>query len=283
MKIAVSTYSFAKWMQENNQLAIVKKAHDMGFEALSVSGIIPHDGSTKEEYAEKIRKEAEKYNIRINDYLFGADLAQKTEEETRKAIEEAKRQIDIAEILGVGLVRHDVAGGANCKSFDLALPALSAACREITEYAASKGIVTTIENHGFFCQDAERIERLYNAVNHENFGILCDIGNFLCVDEDPVMSVSRVAPYARNAHVKDFHFRSGKETHPGEGYFQTRGCNYIKGTIVGHGVVPTVQCLAILKRAGYDGYVCIEFEGPEDNLEALRISHDNLKRFISMI
>ena len=50
----------------------------------------------------------------------------------------------------------------------------------------------------------------------------------------------------------------------------TRGCNKLQGTVLGHGVVPIAQCLAILRRAGYDGFVDIEFEGREDCVEAVK-------------
>ena len=109
------------------------------------------------------------------------------------------------------------------------------------------------------------MERLFNAVNHENFGLLVDMGNFCCVDEDNVTAVSRVAPYAIHAHAKDMHISKN----PQQGYGQTRGCNYFKGAIIGNGDVDVDRCIKVLKRAGYDGYLSIEFEGSEDCIEAI--------------
>jgi sugar phosphate isomerase/epimerase len=37
-----------------------------------------------------------------------------------------------------------------------------------------------------------------------------------------------------------------------------------------------------LKRNGYDGYLCIEFEGMEDALKGIRIGCANLQRFVNM-
>ena len=45
--------------------------------------------------------------------------------------------------------------------------------------------------------------------------------------------------------------------------------NYLRGAAVGEGDVGAAQCIAILKRAGYDGYLDIEFEGQEDCIAAL--------------
>lgn len=59
----------------------------------------------------------------------------------------------------------------------------------MTAYAAEKGIKTAVENHGTFCQDSDRVELLVNTVAHDNFGLLVDMGNFLCADENPAAAV----------------------------------------------------------------------------------------------
>jgi sugar phosphate isomerase/epimerase len=105
-------------------------------------------------------------------------------------------------------------------------------------------------------------------------------GNFLCVDEDPITAVSRVAPYAFHAHVKDFRYVKEGECC---GSILTRGANRIVGTVTGEGVVPVKQCLAILKRAGYDGYVSVEYEGIEDCIAGLTRAVANVKSFIALI
>ena len=101
-------------------------------------------------------------------------------------------------------------------------------------------------------------------MNDGNFGMLVDIGNFSCADESSVTAVGRAAPYARHVHAKDFHIKSGMLDNPGDGWFMSRGGNYLRGAIIGHGDIPVKQCISTLARAGYDGYVTIEFEGLED-------------------
>ena len=48
MKTCVSSYSFSKLMKkgELNQLTAMKKAKELGFDAMEFSGMLPHDGST---------------------------------------------------------------------------------------------------------------------------------------------------------------------------------------------------------------------------------------------
>ena len=131
-----------------------------------------------------------------------------------------------------------------------------------------------------YAQDSDRIEKLVNAVNEKNFGALVDIGNFNCADENSVNAVGRMAPYARHAHAKDFHIKSGMLDNPGTGWFQSRGCNYLRGAIIGHGDVPVHQCVNALKRAGYDGYLAIEFEGMEDPITGITVGYSNLKQYV---
>ena len=93
--------------------------------------------------------------------------------------------------------------------------------------------------------------------------------HFACADEDSAMAVSRIANLAFLVHAKDFVKKSFAEYQGEEGYFQTRGCNWLKGVSVGDGDIPVDQCVAILKRAGFDGYIDIEYEGSEDCMEGL--------------
>lgn len=203
-------------------------------------------------------------------------------------IERLKGEVRIAKILGSTGMRHDATSGfkpgyVGPKGFDDALPILIKGCKAVTEYAESMGIRTMIENHGFFSQDSERVEKLVNGVNNKNFGILVDVGNFLCVDENPAKAVGKLAPYAFHVHVKDFHVKSGTGVNPGTGWFTSRAGNYLRGAIVGHGEVPVLQCLKIIKKAGYNGTVSIEFEGMEEPLTGIAAGLENLKNYFVMI
>ncbi|MHC1696184.1 MAG: sugar phosphate isomerase/epimerase family protein [Eubacteriales bacterium] len=290
MKLSVTSYSFSQLFANgsSNQLDCVSRAKDMGFEAIEFTDLSPHDGSTEEEYAVKIGAEAKRVGITVANYTIGADFLFGSNGDTKAEIERVKRKIDVAALMGATGLRHDAtygfpAGQREYRGFDSVLPALADACRAVTEYAAGKGIRTMIENHGFFCQDSDRVEKLVNTVAHPNFGWLVDMGNFTCADENPVTAVGRAAPYAFYVHAKDFHIKSGMGPNPGEGFFMSRAGNYLRGSIIGHGDVPVRQCLSALKRAGYDGFVSVEFEGMEDALRGIAIGAANLRRFMDEI
>jgi len=275
MQVSVSSYSFAQ--TKKAPVELIALAKELGFTSIEYIGV-------ERETALRLREESERLKLPIICYTVGADFlkAASPEEEARRLFE----QVDIAEILGAKKMRHDASGGFNApqnafNSFDQALPILAKGCRAVTEYAAKKGIATTVENHGYFCQDSLRVAALVGAVNHPNFGALVDVGNFLCADEDSAKATGNLAAMAKHVHVKDFHVKSGACDNPGEGWFQSRAGNYLRGAIVGHGEVPVRQCLGILRRAGYDGHVSIEFEGMEDCLKALRIGRKNLEAMLA--
>lgn len=269
MKIGVSSYSFSQYMRAGKmtQLSAIAKAKEMGFDDIEFTDLTPPEGTSQMEYAKELREEAANCGIEISAYVIGANLAQT---DVDKEVERLKGCLDIAKELGVKLVRHDIMYTyEHYRSFDQALPVIARAIREVTEYAASLGIKTMTENHGYIAQDSERIERLIREVNHPNFGTLVDMGNFACADEESAAAVSRVANLAFLVHAKDFIKIPFAEYKGEENCFQTRGCNWLKGVAVGDGDIPVAQCIAILKRAGYDGYVDLEYEGAEDCIEGI--------------
>lgn len=290
MKIGVSSYSFSRLVHEKKltELEVIAKAKEMGFEAIEFAGLHVPAGESAEAYAGRVREACAKAGLPIASYTIGADFLRAGAEQWSAEAERLRGEIAIARALGVPVMRHDATGGfpaahKGARGFDDALPCLVKGCRAVTEIAAEAGIRTTVENHGFFCQDSERVEKLVNGVNHANFGTLVDIGNFLCADEDPALAVGRVAPYVYHAHVKDFHVKPGSGPNPGAGWFRSRAGNYLRGAIVGHGEVPVAQCLALLKRAGYDGVVSLEFEGMEDPLVGIGIGLENLRRSLQAL
>lgn len=283
MKISVSSYSFDKYIKDGRltQLDCVKKAHELGFDAIEFTELSGTNTEEQKALATDIRKAADELGIEINAYTIGANLYHDDTDASKKEIERLKTQLEVAKALGAPLMRHDVCyklgKTGNSRSFGLMLHTIAENARQVTEYAKTLGIKTCTENHGFISQDSIRVEALFNAVANDNFGILVDIGNFLCVDEDPVTAVSRLAPYAIHVHVKDFERREAS----GNNVITTRGANYISGTVLGEGVVPVKQCLKILTRAGYDGYISLEYEGSVDCIDGISRGLANLKNILN--
>lgn len=284
MRLCVSSYSFAAAVRagQMTQFDTVAAARDLGFSAIEFTDLVPEQDKTptqreQMEFAARLREEAERLDMRIAAYAIGANLAV-TGEAAEAEIERLAGQIDVCWTLGAPLLRHDVCYSVGeARTFDALVPTLAENIRRVTAYAASLGIRTCTENHGFVAQDSDRIERLVTAVGNPNYGALVDVGNFACADEDSAAAVSRLAPLAMHVHAKDFVFYPFSARHAGG--IETRACNRIEPCAVGDGNIPVEQCLAILRRAGYDGYVSIEFEGRGDCIDGIRRGKEALLRY----
>ena len=289
MKLGVSSYSYWRYLCDGKMdlFQVIKLAAEMGFEGIEFSGFGPNtENENQFDFAKKVKDACAEAKLEVVSWTIGADFLNPPAGGTvEDEIKRLQGEVDIAVALGAPKMRHDATGGFPGRKNDLtdymeALPIVAKGYRGVTEYAADKGVKTMIENHGYFFQDSYRVEALIKKVDHPNFGILVDVGNFMCADEDPNIAVKQVAPYAFHAHVKDFHKKCGCDD-PGDGWFRSRGGSYLRGAIVGHGDAKVRVSLKHLKDAGYNGFVSIEFEGMEDNKLALEIGLANLKRYIA--
>lgn len=285
MKTSVSSYSFSQLLGsgECTQLDLIAKAKAMGFDGIEFTDLQPPEGTSEKEYASLLAQESEKYALPIVSYTIGAELL--SCDSLQGEIERLCTKAEVAKLLGARLMRHDATGGyrdsrKGYMSFEQALPTIIEGCRAVTHYADGLGISTMVENHGFFCQESTRVERIITGVASENFGVLLDFGNFACADEPSVEAVGRLASFAKHIHAKDFHIKSGNGINPGSGFFMSRGGNYLRGAIIGHGDIPVLQCINAVKAAGYDGYISIEFEGIENAEKGIAIGLENLKKML---
>lgn len=288
MKLGVSAYSYSRILGKNgfDVAKLIKTVKEQGFDGIEFSDIPLWDGESDIfKYCAEIKKICADEGLEVINYCTGADFLNGSGGDVEKEIARVQHQVDIAEAIGAPRMRHDASRGYDRnvpppRGFDDALETLAHGYREVTVYAEKKGITTSIENHGYFAQDSSRVEKLINKVGSKNFGALIDIGNFLCADENPVTAVGVLAPYAKHVHAKDFHVKSGMLRNPGDGFFKSRGGNYLRGAIVGHGNAPVDQCIGILKNQGYDGFISIEFEGLEDPILGTTIGRKYLLQLI---
>jgi sugar phosphate isomerase/epimerase len=231
------------------------------------------------ELIEVIKKQAQESGIEISNYAVGGNFSGLNDEDFKREVERLKREVDIAAALGVTKMRHDVASSSDLSitHFLSELPLLAEACRVIADYAEQYGITTSVENHGYYIQHSDRVQALVNLVGRPNFRTTLDVGNFLCVDENPAVAVENNISIASMVHVKDFYYRSSTDA-PREGWFTSSSGNWLRGAIVGHGDIAMPQVLRKVKESGFDGYISIEFEGMENCRTGTRLGFDYVKR-----
>jgi sugar phosphate isomerase/epimerase len=285
MKTGVSAYCFERLIRRGTFTLFdaIARAKETGFDAIEFTEFQKTGDLSAGQLAGKIRDACEAAGLSVANYAVGADFLYGSGGDIARETARVKEAVDIAKILGSPGLRHDSAWGfkdAAGRNYRDAIRLIAPAIREVSEYAAAAGIRTMCENHGYFMQDSARMEELVLAVNHPNFGLLVDIGNFLCADEAGLQALPAVMPYAFHIHVKDFLWKPGREPKPDETWFPSRAGNHLRGTILGHGEVSAAQCIEYIKKTGYDRTISLEFEGPEEPLEAVRLGYAFIKAHI---
>lgn len=285
MRVGISTYSLLPAIRSGEMtiLDVIDWITDNGGEHME---IVPYGFTLEnnEELTDAVRKRAEAAGIQLSNYSMPANFVHESKEAFDAEVERIKRHVDTVHRLGIKHMRHDVTAftlppeKTGIDYVEDNLEQIVNGCRQIADYAARYGITTTIENHGVSVQASDRVQRVLKAVDRPNFKTTLDIGNFLCVDEQPLVGVKRNLPYASLIHVKDFYYRPYDQDPGGGRWFRTSHGNYLRGAIFGQGDLDVRRILRLIKESGYDGFITLEFEGMEDCREGTRLGLENLKR-----
>ena len=92
--------------------------------------------------------------------------------------------------------------------------------------------------------------------------------------EDPAESFRLCAADVVHAHFKDWELCTG-------GLLGLDGRSY-RGALIGEGMLDQRSCLAAMKKAGYTGYINIEYEGDKyDPEEATRRAADHMNKLMA--
>jgi sugar phosphate isomerase/epimerase len=294
MKLGLSSYSFrplfAKgamqiegmfdWLSANG----VEHLEIATFSFSSPGDEAGYDLVADTETLSRIQAASMRTEIPVSGICMGAKFVFVDAEERRAQIDQVKRHIELCNRLEVRLLRHDVVLWshrlASAAQFEDAFPAIVDACQEIADFAATQGVTTSVEDHGFFMNGSGRVQRLLHAVDRPNFKFTVDVGNFLCVDEDAVVATRASLADASFVHLKDFYVRRAS---PGPGWLETLGGQFIRGSVFGYGDLETKMILEAVVASGYDGFVSLEYEGNEPTLYGCETGLGNIRRMLAEI
>lgn len=221
--------------------------------------------------------------LQISSYIFPADLAQ-APAGRRQAVDHTLAMLDRTAELGAPLAMIHPA------LFKPELPLqqqrawLIEGLAECAERARSLGITLAAENiddpaiRPFMGRGADCLD-ICAAVDSPSFRLIYDAGAALFVEEEPFETLQVMAPYMVHVHVKN-----NRPLAPGEvveRYRDSVGGKSYTGTLLDEGVVDLPAILAELKRLGYAGSVCIEYQGEADPRIALKHNVAYLRQLLA--
>lgn len=201
-----------------------------------------------------VREALAKYNIEVRNMPIDYGNISEPDETRRKAdLAVIKLWIDVASMIGSKSARVNT-GSQPEGMFDLSITAAS--YRELAEYAATKNVALILENHHGMSADPDNIVKLFKMVDHPNFRICPDFGNF----EDGIRYEALDKIFGLDAvlvHAKTYDFNEKGE--------QDR--------------FDFDRCMGIARKHGYDGWYSVEFEGwTGDQPDGIRRTIDMLKK-----
>lgn len=260
VKLSLAQWSIHKKIWEGaDPYQFAKIAHDLGFTGLEyVSQLynkeLEPQGYSKEAmdaFVAKNNEEAKKYGM--TNVLIMIDgqgnLAVQDDAERKATVENHYKWVDAAQAMGCHAIRVNLAGSTDPEVWK---PAAIDGLTQLATYAASKNINVIVENHGGLSSNADYLTEVMSAVNLPNCGTLPDFGNFCIEKSDPkdwgsacavefdrYDGVTKMMKYAKAVSAKSHDFNEeGIEIHT----------DYHK-------------MMGIVKAAGYQGFVGVEYEG----------------------
>jgi len=244
-EIAVSSWSFRHEFKRERGLDI------LGFprfvkERLGITNLellINNFPSEDESFFQEVRRSLDAVGAKAVCLAINNDFTLVGEELEREILH-ASALVRKAAILGVPLVRVNPGFREPGQPAETAR-GVTSALRQLAEVASQHGVRLAVENQGFFGMRPENMLQVLDAVARPAWvGACVDFGNFFPEDRNSTRAM-RLCAWATHVHAKSYAFDAeGNETS-----------------------IRYLDWIAALKRAGYRGYLSVEYEGPLDTDE----------------
>lgn len=255
--IAVSTYSFWRF-KDNLKLSIedcIDQAAEMGFDGVDILHIQMEGDSNA--YLQNLKRRALINGLDLCCMSTHQSFVKPDKEKRQENIDHTIKCIEIANALGIPIIRINTGRWGTSKSFDdlMANRGIEPVLPGYTEdqgfewviesiekclpAAEKNGVILGLENHWGLSRTPEGLMRIVNAIESPWLQVLLDTGNFL---EEPYEKLEQCASKAVFMQVKTYY---------GGGIWYTLDLDY-----------PRIA--GIMRRHNFRGYISLEFEGNED-------------------
>jgi sugar phosphate isomerase/epimerase len=203
-----------------------------------------------------VRRRAHLRGITVSGTAVGNRFTRAPGAELDGEIAAVKQWIDRTALLGAGHMRVFAGPAGDGLDDAAARRACIVALEECCAHAATRGVMLGLENHGGIVADPAGLLAVVEGVRSEWLGISLDTGNFH--SSDPYADLARCAPHAVNVQYKV----AIRRTAPGS---TDRG----SAEKVSTEPADPARIVRILRDAGYQGTVALEYEEAEDPYAAV--------------
>ena len=245
IKLGVNTVLFKKYSL-HEAAKIIKAAGYDGLEISAIKGMCEHldldNFRSQKEYIKSVMQET-------GLAMLSAEVASLDEERLTKAFEAAKE-------LGIPVINVGPGGKAGDEdSFKATVEKLA----KMSEKAEEYGVVLCVKAHvGAAIYNTPTTLRAMEYVKSHAFGIDMDPSHIYRAGELPEEALRSVIERVRHIHIRDC---KGKGAGPGEPALQA----------CGRGDINLPAYFRVMADAKYDGPVCLEIIGPEQDIVSASI------------
>lgn len=221
-----------------------------GYVELQLPDVWGKEITDPESNAERVRREVESFGLKVSALAAHNDFVQLDEGLIQAQVERMKRVCGLARLLGTNVIRSEGGQPKEGVPQDRWLEAMHGCFARCLPFLEETQVSLAIDNHGVVTNDGDLLFALITKINHKRVGSNLDTMNFRWFGHD-IATCNRfyemLAPHVLHSHLKD-----------GTGSRE----NY-KGAALGEGEINLSHALHCLRKAGYDGVYCAEYEGPE--------------------
>ena len=204
----------------------------------------------------RVKEHTFRLGLDISGTAIGNNFCLPEGEERDRQLADTREWIDHAAVMGAPHIRIFAGTTPKGDTESAAIDRCIQGINESVAYAATKGVILGLENHGGVTANPDTMVGILKAVEPSPwFGVNLDSGNFQT--DDPYAGLQKIASYAVNAQIKVMMRPNG-----------------------GREPADFDRIINILKDAGYRGYVVLEYEESEDPFEAIPRHLDALRKSI---
>ena len=207
------------------------------------------------EQRDRIRQATREHEMAISSISAHRPMLHAQDAKRREAVEFAKGCIGLAVDVGTHIVHLVAEPYPDGVDRPQAWRWLVEQIDDCARVAQQRDVILAIEPHRFaMIENMADMQRLLDDLENDNLHVSLDPGPVAAAGEDPVDWIDRFGPLIAHVHVKDVRVFG-----PGEQKIVFGAKRDFECVPLGDGVVDWPAILDALRRAGYEGYLSVEY------------------------